>query len=210
MKLPLLTAFALFGCFGAAAQSFGDDVHAWQEHYKQEFLTDPRSPVKEKDTAYLRFFPAAAKWRLQAEVVLTPEALPFDMATHSGKTKRFRQYAKLKFPNPLSRKGQSLTLSAFERVDRPASDTQAARTLFIPFQDKTNGSTTYGGGRYMDVMKTEIEQGKMLLDFNKAYNPYCAFGEGFSCPIPPDENRLSITVQAGEKLPAPPLLPKDE
>ena len=63
-----------------------------------------------------------------------------------------------------------------------------------------NGDTTYGGGRYIDLMKTDVNDGNVMLDFNKAYNPDCAFGEGFSCPIPPAENRLGIAVKAGEKI----------
>jgi len=126
------------------------------------------------------------------------------MATHSGKTKRFRQYAKLKFRQAGTK--HYLTLSAYERVDRPASDTLSAMALFLPFQDLSNGQETYGGGRYMDLLRADIKAGKIMLDFNKAYNPYCAFGEGFSCPIPPSENRLSVAIKAGEKLPVPPLL----
>ncbi len=207
MKISFLLALILSIAFPAVGQSFGDEVLHWQQHYKQEFLTDPRSPVKEKDTGFLRFYPASEQWNVRAAVILTPDALPFDMATHSGKTKRFRQYAKLKFANPLSRKGRHLTLCAYERVDRPVSDTLSAKSLFLPFQDITNGSTTFGGGRYIDLLKADIEHGKIALDFNKAYNPYCAFGEGFSCPIPPRENRLSIAIKAGEMMPAPPLLP---
>lgn len=71
--------------------------------------------------------------------------------------------------------------------------------LFIPFRDLTNSSETYGGGRYLDV---EIPEGEVLpLDFNTAYNPYCAYSVRYSCPIPPAENRIEVEVLAGEKLP---------
>ena len=72
--------------------------------------------------------------------------------------------------------------------------------LFLPFTDLTNNETTYGGGRYIDLKLKDIrEEGRLTIDFNKAYNPYCAFGEGFSCPIPPDANKLNVRVEAGEQ-----------
>ena len=69
--------------------------------------------------------------------------------------------------------------------------------LFLPFTDPTNGVTTYGGGRYLDLMipATKVVQ----LDFNKAYNPYCAYSGNYSCPIPPEENHLEIEIKAGVK-----------
>ena len=71
--------------------------------------------------------------------------------------------------------------------------------LFIPFKDLTNEDATYGGGRYIDAKTTDITSGEMILDFNKSYNPYCAFSDAYSCPIPPDENHLNIKIEAGEQ-----------
>ena len=71
--------------------------------------------------------------------------------------------------------------------------------LFIPFRDGTSRNETYGGGRYLDV---RIPDGKMLLlDFNLAYNPYCAYSHRYSCPIPPAINTLEVNISAGEKTP---------
>ena len=71
--------------------------------------------------------------------------------------------------------------------------------LFIPFGDATSGFTSYGGGRYLDLVFSDIKDGKIILDFNKAYNPYCAYVTGYNCPIPPKENLLNIAIKAGEK-----------
>lgn len=68
---------------------------------------------------------------------------------------------------------------------------------FIPFTDATNGKETYAGGRYLDI--DNIESDSVFLDFNYAYNPYCAYNEGFDCPIPPAENALPIAITAGEQ-----------
>jgi uncharacterized protein (DUF1684 family) len=69
--------------------------------------------------------------------------------------------------------------------------------LFIPFRDRTSGTETYGAGRYLDV---DVDRnGQLKIDFNRAYNPYCVYADGYSCPIPPAENWLSVPIRAGEK-----------
>jgi uncharacterized protein (DUF1684 family) len=71
--------------------------------------------------------------------------------------------------------------------------------LFLPFRDSSSGNESYGGGRYLDL---DIPKGeKILLDFNLAYNPYCVYSDRYSCPIPPEENRLKTAIRAGEKKP---------
>ncbi len=197
--LFLLAALAVLPA-RLAAQSYADSVLAWQRHYKEEFITEPRSPIHNSDTGTIRFFQVSSHWRVMAEVIPTPGAAPVDMATHAAKTKRFRQWASLRFISPLSRGLSYYTLAAYERIDPPAGDTASAGLLFIPFNDASNSRQTYGGGRYMDIPKAAVKDGWLQLDFNKAYNPWCAFGSGYSCPIPPAENRLPIEVRAGEML----------
>jgi len=94
-------------------------------------------------------------------------------------------------------KGQRLDLSAF--VEAGAPDTNR---LFVPFADLTSGSETYGPGRYLDLDRTAT--GIYVIDFNRAYNPYCAYNARYDCPYPPAENRLAIAVHAGERAPARP------
>ncbi|GAB2861599.1 DUF1684 domain-containing protein [Hymenobacter ruber] len=72
-------------------------------------------------------------------------------------------------------------------------------TLFIPFTDLTNGHETYGGGRYLDAPIPRLNETEIELDFNRAYNPYCAYNNEYSCPVPPAENRLQVAIPAGEK-----------
>lgn len=71
--------------------------------------------------------------------------------------------------------------------------------LFIPFRDNTKGKETYGGGRYLDVRIPENKE--LLIDFNQAYNPYCAYSHHYSCPVPPAENTINVSIPAGEKIP---------
>lgn len=73
-------------------------------------------------------------------------------------------------------------------------------TLFVPFTDLTNGHETYGGGRYLDAPLPKLNESELKLDFNAAYNPYCAYNNDYSCPVPPAENRLQVAIPAGEKF----------
>ena len=86
---------------------------------------------------------------------------------------------------------ETLTLYAREGDDAP-------ETLFVPFRDATSGQTTYGAGRYLDA---PLVGEQVTLDFNRAYQPYCAYSDAWTCPLPPAENWLRVKVEAGEKLP---------
>jgi uncharacterized protein (DUF1684 family) len=73
--------------------------------------------------------------------------------------------------------------------------------LFLPFTDISSGEETYAAGRYIDISTEDIVDNKVILDFNKAYNPYCAYVSGkYNCPIPPKENQLAVAIHAGEKI----------
>jgi uncharacterized protein (DUF1684 family) len=86
---------------------------------------------------------------------------------------------------------EDFVLTAFQDLENPRGK------LFIPFTDLTNGKETYGGGRYLDIIIPETDS--FILDFNLAYNPYCAYNHTYSCPIPPEENFINNQVKAGEK-----------
>lgn len=93
--------------------------------------------------------------------------------------------------------GTELMLMAFLREGVQGDSVE----LFVPFSDATNGKETYGGGRYIDV-PASLTQKEVMLDFNMAYNPYCAYNKDFSCPIVPGQNHIPFPVQAGEKYAA--------
>ena len=188
----LVLAFCLFS--GAVmAQSYNDSILAFRQHYKQDFLTDKRSPLKSADLKYLRFFEPDISYRVKASFVATPESPSFSMPTHSGKDKTYRQYGILTF----RLHDTLLNLSIYKRLD---ANTEPKDYLFVPFTDLTSYTETFGGGRYLDLSVNDIKDNQVLLDFNKCYNPYCAFAEGYACPIPPRENALNIAIKAGEKI----------
>jgi uncharacterized protein (DUF1684 family) len=88
--------------------------------------------------------------------------------------------------------GRSLKLIVYKSTEDPY-----ARSLFIPFSDETSGRETYAAGRYLDIEEQAGDDYE--LDFNMAYNPYCAYSEEYTCPIPPVENKLPVKILAGEK-----------
>jgi len=99
-----------------------------------------------------------------------------------------------------SLEGQTLTLNVYESVEL-SKKAGYEDYLFIPFTDLTNGDETYGGGRYLDLRQEALRQKPVRLDFNRAYNPYCAYSKGYSCPIPPAENWLPVAIRGGVKSP---------
>ena len=92
--------------------------------------------------------------------------------------------------------GKQFSLSIFQNIELVKRE-GFENYLFLPFTDLTSGVETYGGGRYIDLEKTD--SGNIIIDFNKAYNPYCAYSHKYSCPVPPVENDLKVEIRAGVK-----------
>ena len=194
MKRIICSVALLAAFYTGSAQSYNDSVMRYRQQYKHDFLTDAHSPLKAKDTSYLRFYAADNTYRVVAAFARTPGSKPFLMPTHSGKDKPFKEYGILSF----SIHDTELVLHVYQGIDMMNDPNK--NYLFIPFTDLTNYEETFGGGRYIDLSTTDIHDNTYLLDFNKCYNPYCAYAEGYSCPIPPQENSLKIEIRAGEKL----------
>ena len=178
----------------SSCTSIQKEIKAHRDHYKSEFLTDPRSPLKEEDLVNLDFFPPSSKASLNADFVLTPDEQPFELPTYSGITRTYRKWGEASF-NYLGQEGKLSIYQNLTLISNPLYNDY----LFLPFKDETNSVTTYGGGRYLNISKADTEDGKVVIDFNKAYNPWCAYSDGYNCPIPPVENHLSFPVHAGEK-----------
>ena len=165
-----------------------------REEFRQEFLHDERSPLKLEDLDDLDFFNPDPKAVVHAKFVLTPDSQPFELPTYSGITRTYRQYGINYFVFGID----SARLSVYENM-KLLDQEEYKDYLFLPFKDETNGISTYGGGRYLNLSKKDGEDGVMTIDFNRSYNPWCAYSDGFNCPIPPNENHLSFEVKAGEK-----------
>lgn len=193
-SLMLLSAGASFLSAQTANPDFAIEIQKHREEYKADFLTNSRSPLTAKDTTFLDFFPADIQYRIPAKFERTTEAKPFELPTYSGQKRDYVQYGVLKF----ELNGKPQTLNIYQNL-RLVKDSTYRDHLFLPFKDLTNGETTYGGGRYLDFRQGEIQDGILTLDFNKCYNPWCAFSDGYNCPIPPKANELEIEILAGER-----------
>ena len=179
--------------FGQEDSSYVARIQQYRREYAQDLIEGERAPLRAKDTIYLDFFPPDTAWRVEAGFTNTPEAEPFEMPTSSGRTKTFVQYGWLRF----SLGGDTLQLAVYRNLMLNLDIYK--NHLFLPFKDLSSGETTYGGGRYLDLSTEDIVDGKIVLDFNLVYNPYCAFSDGYNCPIPPTINRLEVAIEAGEK-----------
>jgi len=194
MRVAFCFALFLTMVYNAEGQTYKDSIAGFRKKYIAELLEDKRAPIKPHQAGNLNFYPPDKSYRVWADVRETPGSKPFVMPTHSGKQKPYVQYATLTF----SLGTELYTLHVYQAIDL-FKDSTYKDYLFLPFKDRTNYESTYGGGRYIDLSLKDLEGGKVLLDFNKAYNPYCAYADGFNCPIPPDENILPVEILAGEK-----------
>jgi uncharacterized protein (DUF1684 family) len=191
----LLLIFALITTRALAQTPFAEQLAQHRETYKKELLDSAGGPLKAtSDLAYVHFYKPDSTYRVMATVERMVNAEPFAMPTYSGKTKEHVAYAILSFV--LDEKPQQLTIYRSLNLMKVPNYRDY---LFLPFKDATSGRETYGGGRYIDFRTGDIKDGKVTLDFNRAYNPYCAYQEGYSCPIPPATNVLSVAIKAGEK-----------
>lgn len=154
---------------------------------KDDFFRSPASPLPPEQRATfvgLRYFPGNPALRFLL-VLAAAEGAPWEtLDTSTGAKRRYERAGRIRF----SVGNQKVTLTVF-------SDENG---YFLPFRDRTSGKETYGAGRYLEP---EMEDGKLLIDFNLAYNPYCAYSERYSCPLPPRVNWLGVSVEAGEKNP---------
>ena len=185
MQLPVL----------AFGQTYKDSIATFRAAYTADLLKDPRAPITKNDARYLRFYDVNPTYRLTADFEPTPGSKPFLIATHSGKNKPFKEYGTF----TMVLHDTTFVLHAYINLDL-INDKNHKDDLFVPFNDLTNYSTTFAGGRYIDLSANDIKNGRVEIDFNKCYNPYCAYADGFSCPIPPTENQLNIAIKAGEKM----------
>jgi len=155
------------------------------------FRDDPRSPLMpEQRQAFegLVYFPEDP--RLVIDAPLETQGVDRDerivMPTTTGDAQVYRRAGVVRFE--VDGEPAQLTLYASEGM----------HDLFVPFRDATSGKETYGAGRYLEVEPPGPE-GHVIVDFNYAYNPYCAYNPNWSCPIPPGENWLAVPIRAGER-----------
>ncbi|MEN0004322.1 MAG: DUF1684 domain-containing protein [Bacteroidota bacterium] len=188
----LCSSFSL--AFSQNASTYAEEIAQHRQGYIAKLLSSEYAPFWPEDSTHIQYFPADSTFRVVAKFERTEGAKPFQLPTYSKITKPFVQYGTLTFELHDS----TYQLAVYRNL-------QATRMpmyrdlLFLPIKDQTSGQSTYGGGRYLDLSTNEIHRGQLLLDFNKLYNPYCAYGSGWNCPVPPAGNHLPVAILAGEK-----------
>ena len=173
-------------------------VEAMRRAKDEAFRTDPRSPVPRHARPTfkgLRHYPPDPAWRFAARLLRHEKPREVVMQASDGAAKHYLNVGH--FDLPLA--GSKVALQAYLRAD--LSGHGHAEPLFIPFRDKTSGKETYGAGRYLEADPLDPRGDEYVVDFNLAYNPFCAYDDAYSCPFPPPENWLQVPVTAGERTP---------
>ncbi len=194
IHLVITALFFLATTSWGYSQTYQDTINASRQAKIEGFIKNPTTPLTADEVPYLHFYEPDATYRVQAAVELLYQEVPFRMPTSDGTSKEYIRYAKVSF----NIDGDSVELTLYKSTDL-TFNTALRNHLFLPFTDMTNGEETYGAGRYLDLSTTDIHHGRIEIDFNNAYNPYCAYSSGYRCPVPPRENDLAIAIRAGEK-----------
>jgi uncharacterized protein (DUF1684 family) len=195
--LPLSSLLAQATTTNAAlsAAEHAKLVAEFQRELNAEYRNPAESPLPvevRKKFKSLPFFPVNYAARVPARFVRDSLAAPFAMVTSTDRRPMYRKYGDAYF----TLNGQELKLTIYQNLELTQREGYQDY-LFVPFTDQTNGHTSYGGGRYLDLRIGQIQRGQVMLDFNRAYNPFCAYGGPYSCPVPPAENRLPVAIAAG-------------
>ncbi len=171
----------------------GHDDHAAHqlEHFRAAkdswFAQDPQSPLTHEERHHfngLPYYPFSAALHMHLPLDRDVSDEPISMETSTGDQREYRRAGKIHFEV----NGQPVSLTVYASPDGE---------LFLPMRDATSGKETYGAGRYLEPEMAGEDQ--VHVDFNYLYNPYCAYNEAYSCPLPPLENWLRVPIEAGEK-----------
>lgn len=162
-----------------------DKLRQQKNEFFRSSAQSPLSPEKRKRFTGLRYYPYNSALDLKLAVLPFVDRSDVQLKTTTGENRWFRRYGKITF----AVHDETARLTLF----------QTGATFFLPFVDASAGVETYSGGRYLEPK--QLAGFEIHVDFNQAYNPFCAFSDGWSCPITPAENRLRVPIAAGEKIP---------
>lgn len=192
----LFTLFLVFSIGILSAQEKKSEASKeFQDNLNKEYADVNESPLTKEDLAVFKgldFFPIDEKYIVLATFIKSKNEKIFQMKTSTTRLSQYKKYGELHF----ELEGKSFVLNVYQNIEL-IKKKDYEDYLFLPFSDVTNGKESYIGGRYIDmrIQKENI----WTIDFNKAYNPYCAYNHNYSCPIVPLENDLEIAINAGVK-----------
>ena len=175
-------------------ERWADELRATRSDKDEFFAESRRSPLPDDEQESfegLDYYPPDPAFRVEATVALVEDPETVVMDRSAGDEVEYHHVAALRF----DLRGTERTLEAYRQ---PGST-----TLFVPFRDATSGKGTYGAGRYLEFdTERDLEDGEtMVLDFNLAHSPFCAYSDRYACPLPPAANHLDVAVEAGERHP---------
>ncbi|MBX2962068.1 MAG: DUF1684 domain-containing protein [Cyclobacteriaceae bacterium] len=189
----IATLTLIYSFTGQDDTAYASTIQKLRDDKDRFMRSSPESPFADSSALYtgLKWFDPDKKYQVKARLVPIENKKMITLPTSDKKTKRYMEYAYAEF----KLNGSEHRLLILEIIDMGPYK----GTLFLAFGDETSARETYGAGRYLDVKKPR-GQNTIVLDFNEAYNPYCAYNDKFSCPFPPTENLLTIPIYAGEKI----------
>ena len=188
----LITVFYSF--MGSQDQTaYINEIKKEREEKDRFMRTSPESPFTSNAENFkgLQYYPPDIRYKITSDLKPVKNKKTVVLSTNDGKEQRYIEYAYAEFDLD----GYHHKLLILEITD----EGPFRGNLFLAFGDETSAVETYGAGRYLDVSKV-TGSNSITLDFNKAYNPYCAYIDTYSCPIPPAENLLKVPINAGEKI----------
>lgn len=187
--IAVIIFYNLYSSFTTGGiENYEKEIKAAREE-SDRFMRSPKSPFENPaDYKGLNYFPINPDFRIPARLEYIPGPTYMEVGTSQGEEKSYIKYAWANFTY-LKKEYRVLLLK--EKASEPQ--------LFLAFADATSGKETYGGGRYLNVDYHKSAK-SIILDFNRAYHPYCVFNKKYVCPLPPKENLLDFKIEAGEKL----------
>lgn len=193
-RIIIAGLFVALSLYGHAQSGYEQQILTQRKEKASELAREKYGPLKAEQVAFLDYFPVNRAYKVNAKVEVLYDEPVFRMPTYDGTSNEYKRYAIITFPL----NGKERKLNIYQSValfQNPAYK----KHLFLPFLDGTNGQESYSGGRYIDLSMDDIKGDLIEIDFNKAYNPYCAYSNGYRCPVPPVENTLDTKIMAGEK-----------
>lgn len=195
MKRALLIAIPIgiiifyFSQIGGASEGYIQEMEDYWNDRHDFFATSTASPFVQKETTYkeVDYYPPNPDYRVNGKLVRYTTREIVSIGNSDGTVTNYLKFAQANFKI----EGQQQSLLILKALG-------FGNQYLTAFGDETSGETTYGGGRYLDLIIGKSDQ--ILIDFNKAYNPYCAYFDDYTCPLPPKENLLTVRIEAGEKV----------
>jgi len=180
----------------SATSDYKKTIEEFQKEMNAEFKDAKTSPLTEDDLKVftgLDFYTINEEYNIEAKLILNTKQKVFGMKTTTNRRPIYVVYGIAKF----KLNGKSVEINIYQNIELLKKD-KYKDYLFLLFTDNTSGITSYAGGRYIDLRIPKAGE-KLIIDFNKAYNPYCAYNHKYSCPIPSEKDHIEIMIEAGVK-----------